>query len=129
MKSAPRKTGRPKSRSQLEARGVFAQPLLFGLLLSAPVVAAAILVVWSHLTTVKLGYALSAVSRRHESILAENKALRVEASLLRSPDRLGKLAGLLGLFPMGPAQVLAVESHPLVAQACPTQGATGGCAQ
>lgn len=61
-------------------------------LLVSPVVAAALFFVWSQITTVRLGYALSQAGDAHRVLLEENRGLRIEVAALRAPERLKKLA-------------------------------------
>lgn len=67
-------------------------PLGQSVLIAAPIVAAALFYVWTHVTTVQLGYALSRAGEVHERLLEENRGLRIENAALRAPDRLKKLA-------------------------------------
>ncbi|MCA9551510.1 MAG: cell division protein FtsL [Myxococcales bacterium] len=66
-------------------------PVGTAILVAGPVVAAALFYVWTHVTTVRLGYALSKAGESHRQLLEENRALRIEAAALKSPDRLEKL--------------------------------------
>ena len=54
----------------------------------APLVAAAVFYVWTRVTTVQLGYTLAKEAQRHEKLLEDNRALRVETSYLKRPERL-----------------------------------------
>lgn len=67
-------------------------PLEQSVLVAAPVIAASLFYVWTQVTTVQLGYALSKASEVHEALLEENRSLRIETATLRAPDRLKKLA-------------------------------------
>lgn len=67
-------------------------PLGNSILIAAPVVAAALFYVWTHITTVSMGYALSEAGATHKKLLERNRALRIEAAALRSPDRLERIA-------------------------------------
>lgn len=67
-------------------------PLGVALFVAAPVVAAALFYVWTHITTVRLGYALSEAGETHRRLNERNRSLRIEAATLRSLDRLEKLA-------------------------------------
>ena len=66
-------------------------PLGTAILVAAPVVAAALFYVWTHITTVRLGYAISRAGETHRKLLERNRTLRIESAALRSPDRLEKL--------------------------------------
>lgn len=72
---------------------------------------AALLHVRGRLVVVQLGYELSAASREHKRLLAENRKLQVEVATLRSPRRLRKLAvEKLGLREPTPAQIVRAGS-------------------
>ena len=75
-------------------------PLTLTVLFISPVVAAALFNVWIHVATIHLGYELSAEARIHESLVEENRGVRVEIATLKSPDRLKKLA--TETYQMGP---------------------------
>ncbi len=66
-------------------------PLGTALALVLPVVAAALFYVWTHITTVQLGYQLSEAAEAHQQLLEENRGLRVEVAALRAPERLKEL--------------------------------------
>ena len=66
-------------------------PVGTAVLVAGPVVAAALFYVWTQVTTVRLGYALSAAGDAHRVLLEQNRALRIETAALKSPDRLEKL--------------------------------------
>lgn len=84
-------------------------PLGTALLVAAPVVAAALFYVWTHNTTVALGYALSDAGKAHRALLEKNRALRIKAAALRSPDRLQHLAkSRFSLAPPKSEQVVRV---------------------
>ncbi len=67
-------------------------PLAVALLVALPVVLAALFHVWTKVTTVRLGYALSRAGNTHKRILEKNRALRVEVAALKAPERLKELA-------------------------------------
>lgn len=84
-------------------------PLGIGVFVAGPVVAAALFYVWTHITTVSLGYALSEAGESHRKLLERNRALRIEAAALRAPDRLEKLGReRFGLTPPKTEQVVRV---------------------
>lgn len=88
-------------------------PLGTSILVAIPVVAAALFYVWTHVTTVSLGYKLSEAGAAHERLLEHNHALRIRAAALRSPDRLQKLAERrFGLVPPKTEQVVRVARRP-----------------
>ena len=66
--------------------------LTLAVLLAAPVVAAAVFYVWTHVATVHRGYELSAADDVHQALLEENRGLRIEVAALKRPDRLERLA-------------------------------------
>ncbi len=87
-------------------------PLGNAVLIAAPVVAAALFYVWTHITTVALGYALSDAGASHKKLLERNRALRIEAAALRSPDRLQRLAKeRFNLSPPKTEQVVRVATR------------------
>ena len=67
-------------------------PIVLALLLVAPVVAAAVFYVWTHVATVRLGYELANAARVHAALVEENRGLRIEVAALKRPDRLKRLA-------------------------------------
>lgn len=67
-------------------------PVGTAVLLIAPVVFASLFYVWTQVTTVRLGYAISKAGEIHQSLLEENRGLRIQIASLRAPDRLKGLA-------------------------------------
>ena len=84
-------------------------PLVIAFVAVAPVTAAAVFFVWSRITTVQLGYALSNAAASHQRLLEENRALRLEVAALRATARLERLAReVYQLGPPGPDQVVVL---------------------
>ena len=67
-------------------------PLGFGLLLVVPIAAAAVLLVWTRVTALRIGYEIAAKQSALVRVEEERRVLETEASALRSPERLRKLA-------------------------------------
>jgi cell division protein FtsL len=88
------KAGPPDARRWLAARSAreCIGPLGRALILAIPVVLAALFLVWTRVTTVRLGYELSKAVEVHERLLEENRGLRVEVATLEAPSRLKRLA-------------------------------------
>ena len=91
-------------------RTVAPGPMGAALFAAAPVVAAALFFVWTRVTTVRLGYALSRETAAQRRLLAERDGLRLDVAALKSPDRLVKLAAERGLAPPSPDRVLPLKS-------------------
>mgnify|MGYP001792823647 CR=1 FL=1 len=81
---------------------------------AAALVAAALFRVWVHQSIIEHGYAISQARREARELNKEHKALEVQFSALRSPERLHRAAKELGLRPMEPGQlhVVQVEVQP-----------------
>jgi len=83
-------------------------PLVWALAIAAPLVAVGLFHAWTHVQTVRLGYELSDAVERREALEERNRALRMERSTLRAPERLERLGEELRLRPPhaspGPAQ-------------------------
>lgn len=86
-----------------------------GALVATLVVVGLLLVhVWSRYGVIKLGYELSALSSERESLLEENRRLRIELRVLTRPDRLEPLARRqLGLARPSHDQILFVTADKL----------------
>jgi cell division protein FtsL len=85
-------------------------PIGISVALALPMVMAALFYVWTSVTTVQLGYELSEAAKVHETLLEENRGLRVEVAALKAPDRLARLAKQNhGLAPPATEQVIEVE--------------------
>lgn len=97
------------SRREDTAERLTLGPLTTAVLVAVPVVAAALLYVWTQVTTVQLGYALSKAGRTHRTLLDQNRALRIDHAALRSPDNLQRLGARFSLAPPRPEQVVRVR--------------------
>lgn len=84
-------------RRTIILRTVSPGPMTVALCLFSPVVAASLFFVWTRVTTVRLGYALSRSAALQARLLAERDSLRLEVAALKSPDRLAQLAAERGL--------------------------------
>ncbi|MEO1172585.1 MAG: hypothetical protein AAFX94_11135 [Myxococcota bacterium] len=73
------------------------------------VVAACLFRVWIHQSVIAAGYAISQARGEARELTKEKKALEVELTSLRSPDRLKNEAPSLGLVPMAPQQLYVVK--------------------
>ena len=89
-------------------------PLGTSILLVGPVVVAALFFVWTHVTTVRLGYELSSAGENHRLLVEENRTLRVEVAALKAPERLKLLARRnYGLLAPTPAQIIRLSEGPI----------------
>ena len=87
-------------------------PIHVALLFFAPLTLAALFFVWTHITTIRLGYTLSRVGEEHHGLLEENRGLRIEVASLKAPDRLKRLAeSHYRLAPPRSEQVVRVEDR------------------
>ena len=85
-------------------------PLAIGVVLVAPVVAAAIFFVWTHVATVQLGYLLSEEAETHHTLLETNRGLRIEVAAKKAPKRLEALAkDKYNLAPPTPRQIVRIS--------------------
>ena len=94
------------SRGSLLLRMVSPGPLTTALCIAAPVVAASLFYVWTRVTSVRLGYALSRSTAAQRRLLAEQDGLRLDVSALKSPARLSKIAAERGLTAPPAARIL-----------------------
>lgn len=76
-------------------------------LLLAPVVGAALFVVWTRVETLRLGYRLAEEAELHQRLLEQNRGLQVEVGALKSPERLRRLAEKAGMGP--PRRAVEIE--------------------
>ncbi len=74
-------------------------PLVWALAIAAPLVAVGLFHAWTHVQTVRLGYELSDAVERREALEEQNRALRMERSTLRAPERLQRLGEKMKLRP------------------------------
>ena len=84
-------------------------PIGTALLVAAPVTAAALFYVWTHIHSMRLGYALSKTGETHRSLVEQNRALELDVAALRAPERLQRMAKKYGLEAPRPEQVIRVE--------------------
>jgi cell division protein FtsL len=78
------------------------------------VVLAGVMCVWIHVQVVKIGYEINALERMKQGLVANNEALRVDINLLKSPERLEKVATeTLGLKLPEERQFIYLESRAL----------------
>jgi len=56
-----------------------------------------VLCVWSGQRVIHSAYQISEVNRKLDALMLENRRLKLEISTLKSPGRLGLIAGRLGL--------------------------------
>lgn len=80
-------------------------PLGAAVLIAAPLVGACLFYVWTHVTTVRLGYDLSRADLTHRRLLAEQHQLSVRYGNLVSPKNLEALATQRG-FAYRPSQTV-----------------------
>ena len=74
-------------------------PMALTFVFSAPIVATAIFLVWTRVTTLHLGYELAELQKNLKALQEENSVLGTEVGALRSPERLQRLARRLGFKP------------------------------
>ncbi len=77
--------------------------MVAGLLIAA---SAAIAQVWTHFQVIHYGYKISKASQQQNKLRQQNRQLRIELALLKSPARVSRIARKqLGLAPPEPDQV------------------------
>ncbi|MEM1022364.1 MAG: cell division protein FtsL [Myxococcota bacterium] len=76
-------------------------PLIWALAIAAPLVAVGLFHAWTHVQTLRLGYELSDAVEKREVLEEQNRALRMERSTLRAPERLERLGREMKLAPPG----------------------------
>lgn len=68
---------------------------------------------WIHVQVVEVGYDINRLEKMKSQLISENKALRTELALLKSPDRLEKIAmEQLGLQLPNEKQFIYISKHP-----------------
>lgn len=113
-----------KRPSRARRQHVEPPPLAASVVLALPVAMAAIFFVWTRLSTVQLGYALSEAGAEHHALLETQRALRVELAALRAPERLQLLGRRdFGLGPPASGQVVYLEGPNLARPAPAASGA------
>lgn len=84
-------------------------PVGTAMLVAAPVTAAALFYVWTHIESVRLGYALSEAGAAHEQIVERNRALKLDVAALKAPERLERMAEKYGLQAPRPEQIIRID--------------------
>lgn len=95
---------RPKTRILLppSRRG----PVLALALATAMGVSAAVAQVWTHQRVIELGYEISRETKERDQLQEQNRRLRIELEILKSPDRIGRIAAnVYGMRPPEPEQM------------------------
>ena len=79
------------------------------LLLITATIGCALLLVWSRVETVQIGYEISQANALYHSLMKENHRLRVEKVSLKSPSRIEQIAKThFGLTYPKPEQVVTI---------------------
>lgn len=90
--------------------GHSAKATINAIIVVAILVATSLLCVWSRTEVIKQGYALSELAEGIKTQAALQERLRVEAAVLRSPERIESIAlDKLGMKFPGPDQIRCVE--------------------
>jgi cell division protein FtsL len=101
-----------RAKQAVDDAGENLSPLTLTVFFVAPIVAAALFNVWIHVATVRLGYELSTAARDHESLVEENRGIRIEIATLKSPERLKRLAtDNYKMAPPRPGQVVKLSGR------------------
>jgi len=80
---------------------------------------------WQHFGAVEYGYKLEAQKSQHDTLLDENRELRLQEAALRDPERIDRIARRMGLEPPQVGQVARIDQPaaepgaPMLAQATP----------
>lgn len=86
-------------------------PITFGILLLLPVASAALFLVWTRVTTLRLGYRLDRARSAFQSLAQERDRLRFEMQVKSSPQRLvTQCGGNRGLRPPTAEQVVETRA-------------------
>lgn len=83
---------RIKEEVRPQAKGVDRNLLFLAIIIAFLVISCSLFYVWAHHQIISLGYEISRVSQEEERLIEENKKLRLELAMLKSPDRLEKKA-------------------------------------
>ncbi len=67
---------------------------------------------WQHFSAIEYGYKIEAQRAQRESLIEENRALRLEEASLRDPERIDMLARKMGLQAPQAGQVMHMEATP-----------------
>lgn len=85
-------------------------PIGISLALGAPLAASAVFLVWTRVTTLRLGYELARARAAVAVLEEENRVLATEVSALRSPERLRQIGReRFGLRPPSAEQVAVLD--------------------
>jgi hypothetical protein len=80
---------------------------------------------WQHFKAIEYGYKIESLKIQREGLVEVNRAYRLEAASLRSPDRIDRLAREYGMQPPQAGQVIRMDStspdagSPVMASAAP----------
>lgn len=81
-----------KEEVRISAKGVNRHLLILAIIIAFLVISCSLFYVWANQQKVSLGYEISRVSQEEQELTEENKKLRLELAVLKSPDRLEKKA-------------------------------------
>src|ERR1700730_17222719 len=65
---------------------------------------------WQHFRAIEYGYLIESSKRELHNLREMNRALRLEDSSLRDPERIDVMARRMGLVPPEPGQVIRMDS-------------------
>ncbi|HET7208071.1 MAG TPA: cell division protein FtsL [Terriglobales bacterium] len=65
---------------------------------------------WQHFKAIEYGYKISELKVQHDNLVEMNRALRLEEASLRDPERIDKLAKVMGLISPQPGQVIRMDT-------------------
>ena len=80
---------------------------------------------WQHFKAVEYGYKIELLTTQRDGLVEMNRALRLEESWLRAPDRIDEMARKLNLQPPQAGQVMHLDATssdggaPVMASAAP----------
>lgn len=81
-----------KEEVKQKAKGVNRNLLFFAIIIVFLGISCSLFYVWAHHQIISLGYEISRVSQQEQELTEENKKLRLELAMLKSPERLEKKA-------------------------------------
>ena len=81
-----------KEEVSVSAKGVNRHLLILAVIMAFLLISFSLFYVWANQQKVSLGYEISRVSQEEQELTEENKKLRLELAVLKSPDRLEKKA-------------------------------------
>jgi cell division protein FtsL len=67
---------------------------------------------WQHLSSIEYGYKIEVQKMERDTLLEQNRALRLEEASLRDPERIEQLAARMGLIAPQAGQVMHLEATP-----------------